>query len=260
MAKDSYAEQWAISHNVKYVVRSISDSPTENIFEDMESADVAASLERGSATVSGFCGSELTWSLENKVLTISGEGEMDSYRLDVAAPWAEYVDEIECVVIGRDVKRIGAYAFNGLDKMNAVIFEYDSELMVIEDYAFANCKELTDIELPDGLETLGEGAFANCEKLSKVVLPESVSAFSSVTVDFQWLEDFIDREPVAVFEGCDMTILVLVVTSGSSAEQYAMENGISVQYNETAVLLESDAIVQTELFEDEGMLNTASEQ
>ena len=226
----------------------------------MESADVAASLERGSATVSGFCGSELTWSLENKVLTISGEGEMDSYRLDVAAPWAEYVDEIECVVIGRDVKRIGAYAFNGLDKMNAVIFEYDSELMVIEDYAFANCKELTDIELPDGLETLGEGAFANCEKLSKVVLPESVSAFSSVTVDFQWLEDFIDREPVAVFEGCDMTILVLVVTSGSSAEQYAMENGISVQYNETAVLLESDAIVQTELFEDEGMLNTASEQ
>ena len=260
VAKDSYAEQWAISHNVKYVVRSISDSPTENIFEDMESADVAASLERGSATVSGFCGSELTWSLENKVLTISGEGEMDSYRLDVAAPWAEYVDEIECVVIGRDVKRIGAYAFNGLDKMNAVIFEYDSELMVIEDYAFANCKELTDIELPDGLETLGEGAFANCEKLSKVVLPESVSAFSSVTVDFQWLEDFIDREPVAVFEGCDMTILVLVVTSGSSAEQYAMENGISVQYNETAVLLESDAIVQTELFEDEGMLNTASEQ
>ena len=243
VACNSYAEQWAISHNVKYVVRSISDSPTENIFENMESADVAASLERGTATVSGFCGSELTWSLENKVLTISGEGEMDSYRLDVAAPWAEYVDEIECVVISRDVKRIGAYAFNGLDKMNAVIFEYDSELMVIEDYAFANCKELTDIELPDGLETLGEGAFANCEKLSKVVLPESVSAFSSVTVDFQWLEDFIDREPVAVFEGCDMTILVLVVTSGSSAEQYAMKNGISVQYNETAVLLESDAIV-----------------
>ena len=135
-----------------------------------------------------------------------------------------------------------------------------SSIKQIEDYAFANCKELTDIELPDGLETLGEGAFANCEKLSKVVLPESVSAFSSVTVDFQWLEDFIDREPVAVFEGCDMTILVLVVTSGSSAEQYAMENGISVQYNETAVLLESDAIVQTELFEDEGMLNTASEQ
>ena len=48
-----------------------------------------------------------------------------------------------------------------------------STLKRIEYRAFAQCRNLRKVQLPEGLEFIGKGCFANCG-LEEVVLPSSV--------------------------------------------------------------------------------------
>ena len=229
VAAGSYAEQWAIANNVKYVNYG-SELTTLEVVETPAAVPVeeAPVVEE---TVNS-CGDELTWTLDEKTLTISGYGEMYSYNADNAAPWAAYADDVENIVIGKHVKTIGAYAFSGLEKLVNVSFDDESEIEIIEEYAFAGCKELTEIKLPEKLEKLGEAAFADCAKLSSVELPESLVEFEIITIKPENEEELENREPVEVFDGCDMSILKLKVAKGSAAEAYAVNNGIAVVYAE----------------------------
>ena len=60
-------------------------------------------------TASGKCGDNLTWTLEDGVLTISGTGEMEDYfyydydngSYKTSAPWGKYYSSITSVEIGR---------------------------------------------------------------------------------------------------------------------------------------------------------------
>ena len=45
----------------------------------------------------------------------------------------------------------------------------------IGDDAFASCRDLTSIELPDGLTSIGTGAFSNCSSLTSIKLPDGVT-------------------------------------------------------------------------------------
>lgn len=51
----------------------------------MLSMAVTASAESGSGT----CGDNLTWTLQNGVLTISGTGDMTDYDGNAVSPWKE---------------------------------------------------------------------------------------------------------------------------------------------------------------------------
>ena len=233
VAEGSYAEQWAITNNVKYVNHG-SETTT---LEAVEEPETTVPVEETPAVeeTANVCGDELTWKLDEKTLTISGRGGMYSYDADNAAPWAAYADNIENIVIEKHVKTIGAYAFSGLEKLVSVSFDEESELEVIEEYAFAGCKELTEIKLPEKLEKLGEAAFAGCEKLRSVELPESLVEFEIITIKPENEEELEDREPVEIFDGCDMSILTLTVVKGSAAEAYAVDNGITIVYAEEEV-------------------------
>ena len=46
----------------------------------------------------------------------------------------------------------------------------------IQDNAFRNCTQITEILLPDTLRTIGNGAFSGCSDLTQMVLPEGVIA------------------------------------------------------------------------------------
>ena len=234
VAEGSYAEQWAITNNVKYVNHG-SETTT---LEAVEEPETTVPVEETPAVeeTANVCGDELTWKLDEKTLTISGRGGMYSYDADNAAPWAAYADNIENIVIEKHVKTIGAYAFSGLEKLVSVSFDEESELEVIEEYAFAGCKELTEIKLPEKLEKLGEAAFADCEKLRSVELPESLVEFEIITIKPENEEELEDREPVEIFDGCDMSILTLTVVKGSAAEAYAVDNSITVVYAEEEVV------------------------
>ena len=103
------------------------------------------------------------------------------------------------------VEVIGDSAFSGKKEIQSVTLP--DSLTKIDEYAFSGCKQLSWINIPDSVEVIGEFAFSGCKLLESLVLPESVNTIG---------ED--------AFTGCGQ--LVLTVTSGSYAEQYAIDNDI----------------------------------
>ncbi len=74
--------------------------------------------------VTGSCGENLTWSLdESGTLTISGTGEMADYTADGGQPWAGYSAQINSLIIENGVTKLGAFAFDGLSALAAVVFK-----------------------------------------------------------------------------------------------------------------------------------------
>lgn len=51
-------------------------------------------------------------------------------------------------------KIIGPYAFHDCVALNTVIFEHESQLNLIDDYAFLDCSSLISIEIPANVEKL----------------------------------------------------------------------------------------------------------
>lgn len=125
-------------------------------------------------------GANLTWTLAGDTLTITGSGEMADWGLGTDTPWAFYYDEIRHVVINDGVISVGNCAF-GLDSDNrprsmpnpTSIFypietvDLGSTVQRLGCYAFAGCRELTSIELPNSIKDM-EFSFSDCTGLTEV--------------------------------------------------------------------------------------------
>ncbi|MCI9502433.1 MAG: leucine-rich repeat protein, partial [Hungatella sp.] len=99
----------------------------------------------------------LTWSLEDGVLTISGTGNMKSYAFLHPAPWHQHADQIKRVVIGNGVTSLGCCAFEG-------------------------CPVLADIIIPDSVTSIEEAAFMGCQSLTDVYYSGSEEMWRGVSV------------------------------------------------------------------------------
>ncbi len=71
--------------------------------------------------VTGSCGQDTTWSVEDGTLKIQGEGFLNSYE-QTSAPWALLADFITALEIGEGVNHLGGHAFRGLDKLSTITF------------------------------------------------------------------------------------------------------------------------------------------
>lgn len=116
---------------------------------------------------SGTCGANLTWSLSNGTLTISGTGSMYNYDYETTewvfiapAPWYDYRSKINSVIIEQGVSNIGSSAFRWCENLTYV--RLPNSITNIEKYAFCNCKNLTNIEMSNSVSNIGELAFAYC--------------------------------------------------------------------------------------------------
>ena len=81
---------------------------------------------------------------------------------------------LKTISIPNSVSQIGERAFNGCTSLESVIFETESQLNSIGTESFASCFSLTNILLPEGLQTIGAYAFSMCDKLPKLIIPSSV--------------------------------------------------------------------------------------
>ena len=83
-------------------------------------------------------------------------------------------------------------------------FEIPDGVTSIEKFAFADCKNLTNITIPNSVTSIGRGAFISCEKLTDVKISDSVTEIG-----------------VRAFEGCynltSVTIPNSVTSIGLSA-------------------------------------------
>ena len=120
------------------------------------------------------CGDDLTWSVANGVLTISGTGDMYNYSCDYVAPWYYEKDSITSIVVEDGITSIGKFAFMMLENVTSV--SLPDTLTSINSHAFNGCSGLTSIEIPSGITTITTYSFAECTGLETVILSENVTS------------------------------------------------------------------------------------
>lgn len=140
--------------------------------------NICAYAEEENANVqSGTYGTNITWTLENETLTISGTGKLT--KIDgIDFPWAES-DDIKILNVSNGITDIGDEAFYNMSNLQEV--NLPNGLKNIGDWAFAN-SDIRRLRIPDSVESIGEYAFS-CANCKKIVLPSNlksvgVNAFS----------------------------------------------------------------------------------
>ena len=113
---------------------------------------------KAEAVASGTSGAA-AWTLDAEgTLTVSG-GEMENYTAAAEQPWAEYAQQIQKVIIGNNVTRVGDYAFAGCSNLAEV--SIGSSVYTIGAYAFAGTTALTEAHMPENVTVFCEGVFRN---------------------------------------------------------------------------------------------------
>ncbi len=85
--------------------------------------------------VTGSCGQDTTWQLEEGTLKLRGAGFLNSYPEPFSAPWAKLAEFITALEIGEGVNHLGGYAFQDLGKLSTITFLGNAPSF--DEYAFA---------------------------------------------------------------------------------------------------------------------------
>ncbi|WHE88248.1 leucine-rich repeat domain-containing protein [Lachnoanaerobaculum gingivalis] len=107
----------------------------------------------------GYAGGESNVKLREGTKNISGDVFFNSLKL-------------EKIEIPKSVEIIEREAFSGCQNLKECIFEEGSNIKIIYEEAFKECKSLKEIEIPESTKYLGGKAFEDCESLEKVVFKE----------------------------------------------------------------------------------------
>ena len=120
------------------------------VFSDLDLPGIALTAKAETA--------DITWSIDDGILTIDGDGDMPTYANSSSnrAPWYANRASITSVVISDEITSIGAYAFH-------------------------NCTALASIDLPDGLTSIGSDAFNSCSALTEVTIPATLTQLCTST-------------------------------------------------------------------------------
>lgn len=138
----------------------------------------------------------VNWTLENGVLTLSGDGPMADYPSAADAPWYPSRDTITQIVVENGITAIGSNSFTWCQ--NVIAVSLPEGLITIGKNAFWGCTALQQISLPKSLEYIGtcaffksgltavtvpagvtvleQGVFGQCQQLQTVSLPDTLEA------------------------------------------------------------------------------------
>ena len=128
---------------------------------------------------SGICGAQgdnLTWTVdENGLLTISGTGEMAGF-LNSRGPW--YNKGVKTAVIESGATSIGGGAFADCRTLTSVTIP--DTVTHIDEAAFDYCSALTGINIPASVTSIGDGAFVFCPALEAITVAEGNPSYCSI--------------------------------------------------------------------------------
>ena len=151
----------------------------------------SVSAEEPTIIASGNCGkagSNVTWTLDSTgLLTISGEGEMESYSSVNKNGWittAPWQNRASTLIIQEGVTSIGGCAFFYCTGLTSVTIP--DSVTSIGSSAFSDCTGLKSVTIGNSVTSIGECAFKDCTGLTSVAIPNSVTsivgrAFSGCT-------------------------------------------------------------------------------
>lgn len=148
--------------------------PEETTSGSEAGVPVAISDEEQSA-IGGAFGENLTWTLDEATgtLTISGSGAMTNYSTN-STPWADYADSISKIVVNEGITTLSACGFKYFTVLTEV--SLPDSLQSIGYECFLYCPALKQISIPENVTTIGSYAFEQCHSLESVVIPERVTA------------------------------------------------------------------------------------
>ena len=165
-----------------------------------------------SETLSGTCGDNLTWTLDDEgTLTISGAGSMTGYVWGTA-PWDDSRASIQRVVMEDGVTTVGQAAFYGSNGLTSVTIP--DSVTSIGDYAFYGCSSLTSITIPDSVTSIGYYAFYGCSSLTSITIPDSVTSIGNTA-----------------FSGCNLQS----ITVAEGNPNYSAEGAVLFNKNRTTL-------------------------
>ena len=129
---------------------------------------------------SGTCGygNNLTWTLSNGTLTISGTGAMKNYYGYSRSPWYDYRSSIKSVIINDGVISIGNEAFDECTSLTSITIP--NSVTSIGDNAFGYCTSLTSVTIPNSVTSIGSHAFNGCKSLTSINVDSNNPNYSSV--------------------------------------------------------------------------------
>ncbi len=141
--------------------------------------------EADGKTITGKNGKNLTWKIEDGVLTLSGKGAMKGcghkkmkWNGDLICSyeskedwWGDYLYEIKSVVIEEGVTDISSHAFSRLP--NAKTITIPSSVKAIGHLAFSG-SGFQKIIIPDSVISIEENAISGCYDLESVQLPRNM--------------------------------------------------------------------------------------
>lgn len=230
--------------------------------------NVFATETSGDTTIvaSGECGEDLTWIYDSTgVLSISGVGDMDDYESYNSAPWHDYIRKsyesgttsATKVVINEGVTSIGSYAFSycecpielpsTLTSVNSYAFyrafeytegcelELPEGLSIIGQYAFSY-SDITKVNFPSTLKTIGKNAFYDCDELKKVELNDGLEniydyAFSGcASLEEVMIPNSITIIPDCCFSNCTSLSKIEIPDSVTTIKYRAFEGCSSLEY------------------------------
>ena len=150
--KAPYGEPISVDEDVEEDAEPEVITPVEEVDEISESQNVGAS--KVTSGTWGSEGADVRWDFKNGVLTISGTGDM---KRGTNPEWKELGAAIKEVVVAEGVTRIGWNNFMSLYGLEKVTIA--GSVKRIEEFAFANDKAITEINLGEGIEVIGVNAF-----------------------------------------------------------------------------------------------------
>ena len=237
------------TENVGDGVLDIPEAAAPEVFVE-ETAEVVAA----DAPISGICGDNLTWTLVDGVLTISGTGNMYDYEW-MKSPWYESRKSITSIILDVRVSSVGTYAFLHCHSLSSIVIP-DSVISIgygaffdcrslnsitipdsvtsIDDAVFSSCDSLISVTIPDSITSIGEYAFHHCDSLSSITIPDSVASIgayafsncdslSSITIG-----NGITSISYFAFSDCDSLISIAIPGSVTSVGDYAFSDCYSL--------------------------------
>ncbi len=224
--------------------------------------------EDGDIRTSSYCGSNIRWTLEDGVLTISGSGDMYNYQEDSYTPWYDQAESITSIVIEDGVTSIGAFAFYNCKNITniripdsvTVIQEQafsscsglesitiPGSVTYIGDYAFSGCTGLEEVVISEGVERIGANAFSSCEVLESITLPSTIESlgrsyysgeYAAVFTDCPKLKSIIVSEDNKAFSSDDGVLFskdkseIITYPAGKENTEYQIPNSVvTISYN-----------------------------
>ena len=112
-----------------------------------------------------------------EVVLSKGNGVMFSYYLS-SIPWYYSKEKLKNVIIEEGIVNIIDRAF--LNCRNLTNITIPDSVTAIGEYAFSGCS-LTSTTIPDRVTTIGKYAFAGCNSLTSITIPDSVTTIGERT-------------------------------------------------------------------------------